>query len=292
MAALLLVISLGGLMYAFRDHVAFFNPAGLIALQQRNLFIFAILLMLLVVVPVFFMLFAFAWRFRETNTRAVYRPDWDGSRKLEIIWWGVPIVIIAILGSITWVTSHTLDPSRPIASNKPAMKVEVVALRWKWLFIYPESNIAAVNELHLPVGRPVEFVITSDGPMNSFWIPKLGGQIYAMAGMTSRLNLIADQPGIYSGSSANISGEGFADMKFSVVAQPDVEFSAWLSSLGDNKLSSLSVSSYRQLAAPGVADKPLFYSPVDQGIFDYVISSSVKQPGHPAETVAPAMERM
>jgi cytochrome o ubiquinol oxidase subunit II len=271
--ALTLAIGFAALLYIFRDHIAFFNPAGEIAMQQRNLFLFAIALMMIVILPVFFMLFFFAWKFRETNKKATYRPLWDGNKKLEVLWWGVPIAIISILAGVTWVTSHSLDPFKPLSHEKTPLKVQVVALEWKWLFIYPEEQIASVNELHIPTDRPIEFTITSDAPMNSFWIPKLGGQIYAMAGMSTKLHLIANNPGVYKGSSANISGKGFADMKFNVIASPENEYASWVNTTKDLRVTTLTSESYAFLKQQSIEKNPKFYADVAPDLYDTIVHS-------------------
>ncbi len=229
---------------------------GAIASQQRDLMIVATLLMLLIVVPVFVLTAHISWKYRASNPHAhnktkkiKYTPDWDNSRKLETIWWGFPTIIILVLSVIIWQSSHALDPYRPIASDATALKVQVVALQWKWLFIYPQYNIATVNYMQMPTDRPIDFEITADAPMNSFWIPQLGGQVYAMAGMTTKLHLIANEPGIYRGSSANLSGEGFAGMKFSANATSEAEFNSWVTSVKQSA-NRLTYDTYDQLAKP------------------------------------------
>lgn len=271
--ALALAIGLAALLFIFRDHVAFFNPAGEIAMQQRNLFLFAIALMMIVILPVFFMLFFFAWKFRESNKKASYRPLWDGNKKLETLWWGVPIAIITILAGVTWITSHSLDPFKPLVHEKSPLKVQVVALEWKWLFIYPDEQVASVNELHIPTNRPVEFTITSDAPMNSFWIPKLGGQVYAMAGMSTKLHLIANHTGVYEGVSANISGKGFADMKFNVIAAPENEYTSWISTTKKLNGTPLTSDSYAVLRQQSIEKNPKFYAFATPGLYDTIVHS-------------------
>lgn len=274
--ALLIAFGLAALLFVFRDNVAFFNPAGTIAREQRDLFIFTTLLMMIVVIPVFIMLFVFAWKFREGNEKAKYRPNWDHNNKLEMLWWGIPIAIIAVLAVVTWVTSHTLDPFRAIEHEKQPVKVQVVAMEWKWLFIYEETGIASVNELHLPTDRPVEFTITSDGAMNSFWIPKLGSQIYAMAGMSTKLNLLADKTGVFEGVSANISGEGFADMKFSVVVTNENEFNDWQKAIQSLETAHLDKSTYAKLAERSIEKDPRFYSGSTDGLYESIVHSYMK----------------
>jgi cytochrome o ubiquinol oxidase subunit 2 len=197
-------------------NIEVFNPKGSIAEKQRNLIIFASLLSLLVIIPVYILTFTFLFKYRETNKKARYTPDWDHNRIYETIWWGIPIAVILLLSIVTWNSTHALDPYKPLSSSEKPLDIQVVALQWKWLFIYPEQNVATVNYVQIPVNRPVTFTITSDAPMNSLWIPQLGGQIYAMSGMSTQLHLIANHAGSYNGSSANISGEGFAGMRFKV----------------------------------------------------------------------------
>jgi len=235
-----------------RGTVDILAPAGTIASHERSLIYFAAILSVIVVVPVFGLTAWIVWRYREGNTKAVYDPKWDHNRIIEGIWWLIPTILIAILATVAWRSSHTLDPTVAIASNQPALRVQVVALQWKWLFIYPDQDIALVNKLMLPVGRPVHFDITADAPMNSFWIPQLGGQIYAMPGMSTQLSLEADRAGSYRGSSANISGTGFSDMNFQAVAIAPADFTHWSTGLQRNK-PVLSSAAYELLRRPAPA---------------------------------------
>lgn len=233
------------------NNFAVLNPKGLIAHQQKNLFVFTILLSLVVVIPVFIMLFSIATKYNEKNTKSKYTPNWDGNKILETIWWGVPTIIILILGVATVKSTHKLDPFKAIDSSVKPLKIQVVALQWKWLFIYPEQEVASVNYFKMPVGTPVEFDITADAPMNSFWIPQLGGQIYAMSGMSTELNLVADEVGDYRGSSANLSGRGFAGMKFTASASSQTEFNSWVNSIkNDSNHKDLAIDEYKKLALP------------------------------------------
>lgn len=261
-------------IYAFllRGHdVAVLSPAGEIAEKQRSLIYFALGLSLVVVVPVFAMTFAFAWKYRESNKKAEYRPDWDGSKLAETIWWGVPIILITILSVVTWRSTHALDPFKKLESTTPAMDVQVVALDWKWLFIYPNDNVASVNYARIPVDTPVTFHITSDAPMNSFWVPKLGGQIYAMSGMTTNLNLIAEVAGKYNGSSANISGKGFADMRFVVEATRRSDFDAWTSGLRQ-RAPYLDDGVYAELSKQSIPEATIEYGSVRPGLYDTIVA--------------------
>lgn len=208
-----------------------FHPKGAIAAEQMRLIIIATILMLLIVVPVIIMTLVIAWRYRASNTKATYEPNWCHSVKLEILWWTIPCIIILILSVITWITSHTLDPYKPLDSKVKPLTIQAIALDWKWVFIYPEQGIATINYIEIPENTPISFEITSQGPMNALWIPQLGGQIYAMAGMRTRLHLIASEPGLYDGGSANYSGEGFAEMTFKVKAESANDFAQWVKSV-------------------------------------------------------------
>ncbi len=246
------------------------DPQGTIAGKQRDLIVIATLLMLIVVIPVYILTFAIAWRYRAGNKKAKYSPNLDGNRWAEAVWWGVPMIIIAVLAVMTWTSSHELDPFKPIKAEKKSVKIQVVALQWRWLFIYPEQNIASVNFVQFPVDTPINFDITSDAPMNSFWIPSLGGQIYAMSGMTTKLHLIADHTGTFRGSSANISGEGFSGMSFHVQASKKSDFNNWVKDLKNDK-PRLGVTDYIELARPNTEKKTLYYGSVDDGLYDTVI---------------------
>ncbi|NLQ17058.1 ubiquinol oxidase subunit II [Marinomonas sp. M1K-6] len=204
------------------------DPKGQIGIEEKQLIIVATLLMLLVVIPVIFMTLYFAWKYREGRDE-IYEPKWSHSTKIEIIVWAIPIVIVIILGVITWKSTHALDPYKPLKSDKDHINVQVISMNWKWLFIYPDLGIASVNELRFPANVPVAFQISSEGTMNSFFIPQLGSQIYSMAGMVTKLHLIANEPGTFDGISANYSGAGFTGMKFKAIAtETEADFEAWV----------------------------------------------------------------
>jgi cytochrome o ubiquinol oxidase subunit 2 len=248
------------------------HPAGEIARKQRDLLVFASALSLIVVVPVFMLTAYIGIKYRATNKKADYRPDWSGSRKLELVWWLIPLALISVLSVVTWRSSHELDPYKKIHTDKKPLTVQVIAYDWKWLFIYPEQRVASVNELHLPVGRPVSFEITSSGPMNTFWIPKLGGQVYAMSGMTSQLHLMADEPGVFKGRSANISGDGFADMEFDAVATSENGFTAWVQS-AQSGTAILDRTAVEVLAKPSVEKERRQYAGISEDVFHELVDS-------------------
>lgn len=265
-------------LYLQNYNIQILNPKGDIADRQRELIIFATALAALVIVPVFALTVTFAYKYRATNTKAKYTPEVHGNRKLETVWWGIPIAIIGVLSVVTWVTSHSLDPFKPLDSDVTPITVEVVALQWKWLFIYPEQNIASVNYLQFPVNTPVNFKITADAPMNSFWIPQLGGQIYAMTGMSTKLHLIANAVGSYNGSSANISGEGFAGMKFIANASSVDDFDAWVYKVQQSP-DVLDSETYNMLAEPSKNNPVTNYATVEQGMYSSVLNKYMS-PGH------------
>lgn len=252
-------------------NVAVLQPAGAVGQKERNLIDLAMVLSVIVVVPVFMLAIFIAWRYRETNPRPKkYQPEWDRSRLYEGIWWGIPAVIITILSVVTWVSSHQLDPYRTLDSSKPPLRVQVVSLDWKWLFIYPDQHMASINELYVPVGQPVSFDITSDSVMNSFWIPSLGSQIYAMPGMSTKLHLIADKAGTYYGSPANITGRGYAGMVFTVHATTATAFAKWVSNAQASNRN-LTQARYATLAKPSTNNKVMYFSPVQDDLYDGIV---------------------
>ena len=260
--------------YLARQNIAVLQPAGTIARQERTLLYVGLLLSAVVVLPVFTMTIVIARKYREDNPSSIktYRPNFDHSRVLEGLWWSIPAVIIFVLSVITWQSSHSLDPYRPIASTVAPITVDVVALNWKWLFIYPALQVASVNQVELPVNTPVHFHITSDTVMNSFWIPNLGSQIYAMPGMDTQLYLEANTPGIYPGSSANISGSGFAGMQFTANAVSMGDFQNWIVHAKDT-IHSLTMASYMNLRKPQANVPPMFFASVDPNLYASVIDA-------------------
>jgi cytochrome o ubiquinol oxidase subunit 2 len=253
------------------------NPKGVIATKQYNLLVFTTLLGFIVVIPVFIMAIVIAWRYREGNKKARYTPDVGTNRLAETVWWGIPILLILILSVVTWKSTYDLDPHKPLASDVPAINIQVVALDWKWLFIYPDQDIATVNFVQFPVNTPVNFSITADAPMNSFWMPQLGGQIYAMAGMTTQLHISADTPGDYRGLSANISGEGFADMKFTARASSQDDFTKWLKTTKAEP-KQLDTAAYNKLRQQTIAHPVTFYGQVDNGLYDTIVMKYMMPP--------------
>lgn len=269
------VIAILGAWLLLRDtNIAVLNPQGTIASQQKDLIVFTLILSLVVVVPVFTILGIVVWKYREGNTKAKYTPDVDGNRWLEVLWWGIPILIIAVLGYVTIKSTHALDPYKPLVSDVKPIKVQVVALQWKWLFLYPEQEVASVNELRIPVGTPINFELTADGPMSGFWIPNLGTQTYAMTGMSAKLSLQADKVGSYRGANSNISGKGYSDMNFQTIAMSSrKDFDKWANTLSLNEAHDhLDFMKYEELAKPDTVDKPIYYHLHDINLYTRIIN--------------------
>jgi len=256
-----LLLALGGC------EMVVMSPSGDVAAQQRDLVVISTVLMLLIIIPVIGLTIWFAWRYREDNTAAEYDPDWHHSTGLEVVIWAAPLVIIIALGAITWVSTHLLDPYRPInriEAGRPVppdaktLTVQAVALDWKWLFIYPEQGIATVNELAAPVDVPIRFELTSSSVMNSFYVPALAGMIYAMPAMETKLHAVINKAGVYDGFSANYSGAGFSDMRFKFHGLDQAGFDAWVQSVKDAG-GSLDRAGYLELEKPSVRVAPKKY---------------------------------
>lgn len=251
-------------------HSGAMAPKGQIAATEFKLILLSVEIMLLVVIPVILMACWFAWRYREGNN-ATYRPEWNHSLILEVVWWTIPCIIILVLGTITWKTTHSLDPYKPLDSKVKPVTVEVISLDWKWLFIYPEFKIATLNYLKIPAGTPINFKITAASPMNSFIIPQLGGQIYAMTGMTTQLHLIADAPGVYRGLATNYTGVGFSGMHFVTESTSPEDFTAWVSSVKEMPASLTSAVFWDRLVPKSIDDPVSYFGSVETGLFDSIV---------------------
>jgi cytochrome o ubiquinol oxidase subunit 2 len=250
------------------------DPKGPIASAERLLLINSTAIMLVVVVPVVLATLAFAWWYRASNARASRASTDEYEGRLEFVIWSIPALIVMLLSGVIWIGSHQLDPRAPIAANAAALRVEVVALDWKWLFIYPEQGIACVNELVMPAATPVNFELTSATVMNSFFIPQLGSQIYTMAGMTSHLSLLAEAPGEFRGFSAMYSGDGFSDMRFVAKAVPAADFDAWVKEARE-RAPPLDAAAFTALAKPSAAVPPATYRAVDPKLFEHIIDQTI-----------------
>jgi cytochrome o ubiquinol oxidase subunit II len=254
------------------------DPQGPISSAERLLLINSTAIMLVVVIPVIVATLAFAWWYRASNPHATRSPDESYEGRVEFVVWSIPALTVILLGGVIWIGSHQLDPRAPIPAKSDPLHVDVVALDWKWLFIYPDQGLAAVNQLVMPTGTPIEFRLTSATVMNSFFVPQLGSQIYAMSGMTTHLNLLADKPGDYPGFSANFSGDGFSDMRFVVKAMPTDDFNAWVGQVRSNG-SSLDSASYAKLAKPSQDVPPITYRSVEPQLFENILDQSTRQAG-------------
>jgi cytochrome o ubiquinol oxidase subunit 2 len=262
------------------ESIIVLNPKGEVGKQQMDLMVITTLLCLIVIVPVLIITFVIIWRYRHRpGSTAKYTPEWEHSTKLETIWWGIPIIIIAIIGVITVKYTYQLEPSKPLASAKEPIVIQVASLDWKWLFLYPKQGIATVNYVQFPDNVPVRFELTSDAPMNSFWIPQLGGQIYTMSGMAMKLNLIADEPGDYMGSGANFSGKDFAQMKFIARASSQTDFDTWVAGVKKSS-TDLTSAGYAALAQQGTSGQRA-YGSFPPGLFNYIVNKYGGMPmGH------------
>ncbi|WP_284392908.1 ubiquinol oxidase subunit II [Devosia yakushimensis] len=259
-------------------------PAGDIAAQQRDLILIATVLMLLIIIPVLALVIIFARKYRQGNTGADYQPDWDHSTHLELVIWAAPLAIIICLGAVTWVGTHLLDPyrqlariapDRPVSADMTPLEVEVVALDWKWLFIYPQYNIASLNELVAPVDRPISFTLTSSSVMNSFYIPALAGQIYAMPGMQTRLHAVVNHPGSYKGFSANYSGHGFSGMHFEFRGVDDAGFDQWIADVRGAD-AQLDRKVYLELEKPTERVPVAHFAGVENGLYTAIVNMCVE----------------
>ncbi|CUI52275.1 Ubiquinol oxidase subunit 2 precursor [Achromobacter dolens] len=250
------------------------SPKGDIGAQEKTLLFTATGLMLLVVIPVIIMILTFAWKYRASNTKADYQPKWAHSTAIEVVVWTVPCIIVAILAVITWRSTHALDPYKPLVSEHKPVTIEVVSLDWKWLFIYPEYDIATVNEIAFPVDVPVNFRITSASVMNSFFIPQLGSQIYSMAGMETKLHLNAREPGTYAGISANYSGAGFSGMRFKAIATSQEGFDNWVKEAKASG-TALTPAVYQELTKRSEHNPVAKYASVPPSMFDYILGSTM-----------------
>ena len=245
---------------------------GTVAAIERDLMLTAFGVMMLVIVPVIVLTLFFAWRYRASNTKAKYTPDWDGSPIIEVFVWGIPAVLIIGLGAMVWRSTHRLDPYKPIPSQLAATRIQAVAYDWKWLFIYPDLGIATVNELAFPQDRPLAFQVTSEVGLNSFMIQELGGQIYAMAGMETQLHLWSDQTGTFEGRNMQYSGDGFSDQTFEALALSPDAFEAWVAQVR-NAPQALTEDTRTGLKKPSVADPVVYYSDVATGLFETIMAT-------------------
>jgi cytochrome o ubiquinol oxidase subunit 2 len=277
-------VLLGGAALVAGCDTVLLNPAGDVAVQQAHLLVISTVLMLLIIVPVIALTLLFAWHYRHSNARAAYDPEWDHSIQLELLIWSAPLLIIIALGAVTWISTHTLDPYRPLervdtrrgipAEGKP-LTIAAIALDWKWLFIYPEQGIAVVNEVVVPVDMPVRFKITAESVMNSFFVPALAGQIYAMPGMETQLNAVINQSGRYEGFSANYSGAGFSGMRFTFQGMPWADFDRWVQT-AKAAGGELNRQTYLVLRQPSEREPVRRYGTVEQDLYEAIVNRCVE----------------
>jgi len=252
---------------------------GLIADQEKNLILVVFALGFFIVIPVFILLFSIAWRYRAGNTKAKYQPEFESHRGLEALWWGIPCLFIVVLAIITAVSTHALDPYKPIDSKVEPVKIQVIALEWKWLFIYPDEEVATVNYINIPKDTPINFTITSDAPMNSFWVPALAGQVYAMSGMSTKLHFMANSAGTFNGVSANISGDGYAGMTFKVNSMEQADYDAWVKK-SETSPQYLTEAMYQKLEQPSKNEAQATYVLNDFDLYNKVIMKYMSSEGN------------
>jgi cytochrome o ubiquinol oxidase subunit 2 len=269
---------LASLLFLTACNRGILDPIGPVAAAEKQIMINSTAIMLAIIIPTMIATVAFAWWFRRGNKKAVYRPDWEYSGAIEMVVWAIPALTIMLLGGIAWIGSHDLDPAKPLKSTVPPVKVEVVSLDWKWLFIYPDQGIATVNQLVVPAGTPVSFRLTSATVWNVFFVPQMGTMIYAMPRMTTRLNLQADRQGTFNGLSAHFSGDGFPGMQFQVQSLPPDQFAMWAQGArGTGQV--LDAAGYAQLEKPSSYVKPMTYGAVAPGLFDAIVAN--RAPANP-----------
>ena len=246
------------------------SPAGYIAdIQSKILWgmlIFAVIIGTIMLTAFYYVAFHYG---EGRPTR--YEPEWTGGAKLQLLGWGIPLIAMIALSVVVWDTAHMVDPYRPISSSVPPVTIQVIALRWKWLFLYPDDRVATVNTLEIPVGTPIALRLTADSPMNSFWVPRLSGQVFAMTGMVTQLHIEADKAGVYPGSSAEISGADFASMDFTVHAVSPRVYTAWKAAVRQSSRA-LDYTAYAQLAQPSGYVAPATYHLGDPNLFNEVIA--------------------
>ena len=250
------------------------DPQGAVGIAERQILVDSLVIMLAIVIPTIAATLGFGWWFRASNKRAKYLPEFTYSGQIELVVWGVPLLTIMLLGGVTWISSHQLDPGRPLESANKPIEIQVVSLDWKWLFIYPDQHIAAVNQVTVPANTPIHFTLTSASVMNSFFVPQLGSQIYTMNGMASQLNLIADQPGTFPGLSSHYSGDGFSDMYFDLHAVPPEEFKVWVTSIQGNG-PVLEAASYGELSKQSIKVAPFTYGQADPSLFNKILTQQI-----------------
>ncbi|ARC53405.1 ubiquinol oxidase subunit II [Candidatus Riesia pediculischaeffi] len=248
------------------------HPKGKICEEQKIIILSSIILMSVVVIPVIFMTIFFSIKYRENNKHSIYLPNWSFSKRIELFCWIFPIFIVLILSILAWKTTHQLDPYKKIDSLEKKIVIQAISTDWRWIFIYPEHKIATINEIHIPAHVPIEFNLTSHSVMNSFFIPSLGGQIYAMNGMRTKINLISDSVGITEGFSSSYSGSGFSDMKFKVVIDSRSDFDRWVNIVQKSKKQMKSFRDFQEVSLPSTKEPIIYFSEVSPKLYDQIVS--------------------
>jgi cytochrome o ubiquinol oxidase subunit 2 len=251
-----------------------FDPQGPIGAADTAILIDSVAIMLAIVLPTIAAIFAFAFWFRASNTRARYLPNWEYSGRIELVVWSVPTLTIILLGGVAWIGAHQLDPAKAVEGSAKPLTIQAVSLDWKWLFIYPDQQVATINTLTVPAGVPLRFELTSSSVMNVFFIPQFGSMIYTMNGMATQLNLRADRPGTFQGLSAHFSGDGFSDMHFDVHVVPSEQFSKWAQDASHAE-KSLDDRSYNEIAKPSMKSQPATYSLADPQLFNAIVTQKL-----------------
>jgi cytochrome o ubiquinol oxidase subunit 2 len=262
---------------------AVLDPQGQVGAAEKTILIDSLAIMLAIVIPTILAIASFAWWFRASNKRATYLPTWEYSGQIELVTWSIPLLVIILLGGVTWISAHALDPAVPLASSKKPIEIQVVSLDWKWLFIYPDQHIASVNMLEIPAGTPIHFALTSASVMNTFDVPQLGGMIYAMNGMATQLNLSADKVGTFHGISAHYSGDGFSDMYFDVHAVSDADFASWVTGTKQNG-DTLDRAAYLGLEKQSEHVAPFTYRDTAPDLFASIVSGKLPPGPGPDQT--------
>jgi len=265
------------------------DPKGPVSAAEKSILIDSLIIMLAIVVPTIVAIAGFAWWFRASNSRARYLPDWSYSGQIEMVVWGIPLLVILLLGGVAWIGSHDLDPYKPLESASKPLDVQVVSLDWKWLFIYPEQKIASVNQLFVPEGVPLHLSLTSASVMNAFFVPQLGSMIYTMNGMTTQLNLQADEIGVFHGLSSHFSGDGFSDMNFNVHVVSQQDFIDWAKKAHSAMI--LDAASYRDLSKQTIHVVPATFTLTDDGLFQSIVTQKLPPGPGPAASISPHRSR-
>jgi cytochrome o ubiquinol oxidase subunit 2 len=265
-------------------NAALLDPRGPIGQDEKTILIDSVVIMLAIVIPTILATLGFAWWYRASNRRARYLPEFSYSGRIELVVWSIPIMVIVLLGGVTWIGSHSLDPATPLPSKEPPLEIQVVSLDWKWLFIYPVQGVATLNQLVVPADATLHFTLTSASVMNTFFVPQLGSMIYTMNGMATELNLRAAAPGTYRGISGHYSGDGFSDMHFDVRAVAPSEFATWVGSV-QGAGPALDATAYAALAVQSANVPPATYGSVEHDLFKKIVSLQIA-PG-PGPAVGP-----